>query len=378
MLSTTECQSGKLLDRLGHEDLREDELSWFESHLQTCPTCRDLLDRPDADASFRRWAHQLEDLKTESPDPTLQELLEQLQEGIIDIDHPGPVELYFLQPSDRDDLLGTLSHYEIHEIIGQGGIGVVLRAFEPSLQRWVALKVMSPTLAGSRHAVQRFIREARSSAAVCHKNVIVVHSVDEVQGLPYLVMEHVAGDSLQERLDRSGPLPVTEVVRIGQEIAAGLAAAHAQGVIHRDIKPANILLEEKTGAVKITDFGLARSVDDVNLTQHGVVIGTPEYMAPEQARGEQVDHRADLFALGSVLYAMCTGASPFRGRTTLGVLRSLTDDTPPPIHEIDPNLPLWLSSCVALLLTKDRKARPWTSAEVAELLGQYLNTTALR
>src|SRR5439155_13924679 len=126
------------------------------------------------------------------------------------------------------------------------------------------------------------------------------------------VMEYISGISLQERLDRQGPLELKEILRIGIQIAAGLAAAHAQGLIHRDIKPANILLENGVERVKLTDFGLARAADDASLTQSGVVAGTPHYMAPEQARGEAVDHRADLFSLGSVVYAMCTGRPPFR------------------------------------------------------------------
>src|SRR5262249_44614714 len=164
--------------------------------------------------------------------------------------------------------------------------------------------------------------------AVCHDHVVAVHGVSEADGLPYLVMQYVAGESLQEKLDRTGPLGVTEVMQVGLQAASGLAAAHAQGLIHRDVKPANLLLEDGLAPVRITDCGLARSADDVGLTRAGVVAGTPEYMAPEQARGEQVDHRADLFSLGSVLYACCTGRPPFRGATPLAVLRRVTDETP--------------------------------------------------
>src|SRR5205823_3462976 len=149
-------------------------------------------------------------------------------------------------------------------------------------------------------------------AAVRNEHVIGIYAVEEANELPYLVMEFVNGLSLQERLDRSGPLELQEVLRIGLQTAAGLAAAHAQGLVHRDVKPANILLENGVARVKLTDFGLARAVDDASLTQSGVLAGTPQYMAPEQAHGEPADHRADLFSLGSVLYAMCTGRPPFR------------------------------------------------------------------
>src|SRR5205814_432325 len=160
-------------------------------------------------------------------------------------------------------------------------------------------------------------------------------------------------ESLQDRLDRTGPLELTEILRIGTQTAAGLAAAHAQGLIHRDIKPANVLLENGIARVKITDFGLARTVDDASVTQSGVIAGTPMFMAPEQAAGESVDHRADLFSLGSVLYALCTGHPPFRASGTMGVLKRVMHDTPRPIREINPDIPDWLEAIVAKLHAKD-------------------------
>src|SRR5262249_38488854 len=156
----------------------------------------------------------------------------------------------------------------------------------------------------------------------------------------------VPGESLQARLDRCGPLEITEVVRIGMQTASGLAAAHAQGLIHRDIKPANLLLENGLAKVKITDFGLARMADDVGLTRDGVVAGTPEYMAPEQARGEPVDHRADLFSLGSALYAMCTGVPPFHGSTAVAVLRQVSDQEPAPVRALNSDVPAWLEAVI--------------------------------
>ena len=140
------------------------------------------------------------------------------------------------------------------------------------------------------------------------------------------------------------------------QMADGLAAAHAQGLVHRDVKPANILLENGVERVKITDFGLARAIDDASLTHSGYVAGTPQYMAPEQARGEAVDHRADLFSLGSVLYAMCTGHSPFRADTTLAVLRRVCEDTPRPVSEVNPDIPDWLTEIIEKLHAKDRAA----------------------
>ncbi|HTU93406.1 MAG TPA: protein kinase, partial [Gemmataceae bacterium] len=181
-----------------------------------------------------------------------------------------------------------------------------------------------------------------------------------------------SGESLQARLDREGPLEAAEVVRIGLQTASGLAAAHAQGLIHRDIKPANLLLEKDSLRVKITDFGLARMSDDVGLTQDGVIAGTPAYMAPEQARGEVVDHRADLFSLGSVLYACCTGKPPFRGSTALAVLSQVNDKEPAPIRSLNPDVPAWLEAFIARLMAKDPDQRFQSAAEAAALLESYL------
>ena len=183
------------------------------------------------------------------------------------------------------------------------------------LNRNVAIKVLSASLASTGAARSRFLREARAAAAVVHEHVVGVFAVAESAGLPFLVMEYVSGRSLQDRLDRDGPLSITESLRIGMQTASGLAAAHAQGLVHRDVKPANILLENSVERVRLTDFGLARAVADAGLSHSGVVAGTPYYMAPEQARGEATDHRADLFSLGSTLYAICAGHPPFRAET---------------------------------------------------------------
>src|SRR5262249_12616885 len=200
---------------------------------------------------------------------------------------------------------------EILEVLGRGGFGVVLKAFDEKLHRMAAIKLLSARFAGNATARQRFLREARAAAAVSNQHVVGIYAVEE-EPVPYLVMEYVAGQTLQQKLDEGGPLQPKEVLRVGWQIADGLAAAHAIGLIHRDIKPGNILLEDSVERVKITDFGLARAADDASLTQSGQVAGTPAYMSPEQADGEKVDHRTDLFSLGSVLYAMCAGHPPFR------------------------------------------------------------------
>jgi tRNA A-37 threonylcarbamoyl transferase component Bud32 len=278
----------------------------------------------------------------------------------------------FLRPTDKPGLLGRLDHFEVIEVVGKGGMGVVLKAFDPKLHRLVALKLMAPHLAAHGGARKRFEREAKAVAAVRNEHVVAIHGVETDGPVPYLVMEFIGGVSLQDRLDRRGPAEVKETLRIGMQIATGLAAAHRHGLVHRDIKPANILLENGVERVKITDFGLARAADDANLTQSGVVTGTPNYMSPEQAAGTPVDARSDLFSLGSVLYALCTGHPPFRAETPLAVLRRVCDDPVRPPREANPDVPEWLDAIVRKLLAKNPADRFQTATEVAELLGQHL------
>jgi WD40 repeat protein/serine/threonine protein kinase len=251
-------------------------------------------------------------------------------------------------------------------------MGIVLRAFDEKLRRIVAVKVLAPHLATSAAARQRFGREARATAAVAHNHVIDIHAVEDAGPAPYLVMQFIDGPTLQQKLDRSGPLPLKEVLRIGQQVAAGLAAAHAQGLVHRDVKPANILLENGVERVKLTDFGLARAGDDASLTQSGVIAGTPDYMSPEQAEGQHVDPRSDLFSLGSVLYALCAGHPPFRASSTMAVLKRVCDDTPRPLREVNQEVPDYLAAIIARLHVKSPAERYQSAAEVAELLGRHL------
>ena len=253
------------------------------------------------------------------------------------------------------------------QVLGKGGFGIVFRAFDDILQRVVAVKVMAPQIATLSPARKRFTREARSSAQVRHENVVQIYEVGE-QPLPYLVMEFIPGETLQQKLDRNGPLEVSEVLRIGRQIAEGLAAAHACDLIHRDIKPGNILLEGGSHKAKITDFGLARAADDASISQSGVIAGTPMFMAPEQALGHHIDQRADLFSLGSVLYQMASGRPPFRAPSALAVLKRVAEEPPRPIPEIIPETPDWLCGIIAKLHAKNPDDRFQSAREVADLL----------
>ncbi|NLY02271.1 MAG: serine/threonine protein kinase [Rhodopirellula sp.] len=291
------------------------------------------------------------------------------------------LSLGFLAPSEEAGCLGTLGQYEVHDVIGRGGMGVVLRAFDPKLSRIVAVKVLLPQLAANPNARRRFLREARAAAAVSHPHIVTIHAVEESAATPadarrtappFLVMECVDGQSLQDKLDRSGPLRLEEILRISRQIAEGLAAAHKQGLIHRDIKPANILLENGVERVKITDFGLARAIDDITVTRTGEISGTPQYMSPEQASGERVDHHSDLFSLGSVMYAMAAGHSPFRGDSLAHVIKRVTQDTPRPIVEQNPEVPHWLAEIIDCLLQKDPQRRFQSAQELAAVLDAHL------
>lgn len=355
------------IDLFFSEQLSETEQHAFEAHLSECASCREKLQataasdefRADMRASLQQWDQPAGDLGVET---TAGEAARFHYGRIVDL----------LAPSDDERMLGRLGAYEIAGVVGSGGMGVVLKAFDRPLNRYVAIKLLAPHLAGSAAARQRFSREAQAAAAVVHENVIEIHNVSSANGLPYLVMPYVPGPSLQKRLDAEGPLQMVEILRIGVQAAAGLSAAHAQGLVHRDVKPANIMLADNVERLKLTDFGLARAADDATLTKTGVIAGTPQYMSPEQARGESVDYRSDLFSLGSVLYTLCTGRPPFRAETSYGVLRQITDCEPLAIQEINADTPVWLCEIIAKLMAKDAGERFQSASEVAELLKDCL------
>jgi serine/threonine protein kinase len=283
-----------------------------------------------------------------------------------------------LSPPRQSDELGRLGPYRVLKLLDAGGMGMVFLAEDPRLQRRVALKVMKPTIPAAEDARQRFLREARAAAALRHDNIVTIYEVSGDARIPWFAMELLEGQSLHRRLAGGQRLSAGEAVAIGRQIAQALALAHARGLIHRDIKPANIWLEMPTGRVKILDFGLARSdSDDSQLTRTGVFIGTPAYMAPEQARGEKVDHRCDLFSLGCVLYHMLAGSSPFRGKDTMAVLTALIEHSPPSLPSVGVQVPASLDRLIGDLLAKDPPSRPRSAMEVDAILervqGELMN-----
>jgi serine/threonine protein kinase len=281
----------------------------------------------------------------------------------------APPSLDFLAPPQKPGELGRLGPYRILKVLGQGGMGLVFLADDAQLKRTIALKVMLPKMAARAEARERFLREARSAAALEHDHVIPIFQVGEDRGVPFIAMPFLKGATLEEYIKRK-PLTVPQIMRIGREIAKGLAAAHEKGLVHRDIKPANLWLDATAkGRVKILDFGLARLVEeDIQLTQEGAILGTPAYMSPEQAAGKPASARSDLFSLGAVLYRLCTGQRPFHGKNTLAILHALATENPKPIAELNPDVPPAFAELIMQMLEKDPARRTRSAYEIAEAI----------
>jgi eukaryotic-like serine/threonine-protein kinase len=309
---------------------------------------------------------QAESLASDPESPTLAEIVD------------TPRNKCMLAPPQTADEIGRLGPYRVLKILGIGGMGVVYKAEDPRLGRLVAVKAMLPSIAEKKSAKERFLREARAAAALKHDHVVSIFQVED-QGVPYLAMEFLEGESLEDCLKREGRLPIGDVLRIGREIADGLGAAHERGLIHRDIKPANIWLERRlvrrkdgsvdtasnaTGRVKILDFGLVRGIEAAAITQSGALLGTPAYMSLEQAHNERVDGRSDLYSLGVILYRMATGRMPFEGRNTIEILSALVSQTPIEPSRNEPSIPAKVNDLIMRLLLKNADARPASASEV--------------
>lgn len=390
---------GEQLRLLLSEDAESDDSRFAAEHVQHCPACqtrltelagdeswwstaRELLADAESDDAGARWEPDAswtpefplgfepfdsDALDPESLDPDSEETLREQQHAVR-----ASIEGLLDSPS-HPEMLGRLGRYEVESVIGCGGMGAVLKAHDSELNRPVAIKVLAAHLAHVGAARQRFAREGRAAAAVVHDHVVAVHNVESHGNAPFLVMQYVPGQSLQARVDQQGPLSAAEVLRIGRQAAAGLAAAHAQGLVHRDVKPSNILLENDVERAMLTDFGLARAIDDASLTRTGVIAGTPHYMSPEQACGGPVDLRSDLFGLGAVLYFMCTGRPPFRAANTLAVLNRICHEAHRPVWQVAEGVPDELSDLIDQLLEKKPGRRPASAADVESQLATMLS-----
>ena len=266
----------------------------------------------------------------------------------------------FLRPPLVAGDLASLGGYRILSLIGQGAMGFVFKAEDTGLKRLVALKVMRPAIAATPLARDRLLREARAAAGIQSECVVTIHQVGEDRGIPFIAMEFLDGMTLDDWITKhKKTATVGAICRVGRDLLRGLAAAHEKGLIHRDIKPANLWVDQKSGRVKVLDFGLTRDTgSEQKLTMDGAIMGTPAYMAPEQANGKEVDCRADLFSAGTVLYHLATDSSPFHRDSLLPTLSAVCNHRPQPVLSIRPELPAELGAFIERLMSKDPAERP--------------------
>lgn len=434
MPDRTTCRSDEELERFAGQVLAPEEVEDLARHLEVCELCaekveqfyaRDTLidavkaqDQTDSSPSeaIKQLKSRMHALRPESSaqkrlaEPGLSGLEKGLPTSskadlptaryasphIIKGGKGVPLDLStLLAPAKGPNELGWLGPYRILRVLGRGGMGLVFEAEDSQLGRRVAVKALLPLLAEEPSARQRFLREARAAAAIEYHHIVTIHHVGEDRGIPYLAMQLLQGESLEDRLKQLGKgqppskegkrplLPLRETVRISREIAKGLAAAHSKGLIHRDIKPSNIWLEQATtvtresneprgreGRVKLLDFGLARlEAEDSEVTAEGEIVGTPAYMAPEQTRpGEAIDARCDLFSLGCLLYRLSTGELPFKGKTSVATILAVTTHNPQAPHRCLPELPRSLSDLIMKMLAKEPAGRPASAQEVVQAL----------
>jgi WD40 repeat protein len=383
------CLSAEALEQLLGGALSEEEALGMRAHLAGCPQCQVALDRMIEKPEWKQWASVCWPQQAVSGgshsrpamEPALVHLLEKLRatpapaaSGSADTAEELDRSLSFLGPPVLHGDLGSLGPYRVVAELGRGGMGIVLRAYDPELRRTVALKVLPPDRADAK-ARARFVSEAQAAAGIEHENVVPVYAVaNPADGPPYLVMQHVDGPTLSQRIEAEGRLDPDEAARICQQAADGLAAAHGAGVVHRDMKPSNIMLEGGTGRAKITDFGLARpqEVRAERLTQTGEIVGTPAYMSPEQITAPQrIDPRSDVYGLGVVLYEMLTGEPPFRGLTHL-VLQQVVHEEPRSPRWLNDKIPRDLETICLCCLHKEPGRRYASAGELAEDLRRFL------
>jgi serine/threonine protein kinase/WD40 repeat protein len=377
-MQSATCPDDAMLAQLLAGLLPAEQAELYEPHLAHCERCAARaveLSTIDELAAALRDTRIGED-SAPAPDTShLAALIERL--GNL-TNHPNVAYLptedelrSVLRPAECEGDLGRIGDYRVLEVLGAGAMGIVFRAIDVALARPVAIKVMRPQLSANRDACLRFRREACAAAAFEHKHVVTIYHVGEDQGTPFFVMQLLEGESLRSHLMRVGKLPVPEVLRIGREIALGLDAAHRRGLLHRDIKPDNVWLEADAGQVKIVDFGLARAADGTpSITHAGTILGTPQYMAPEQIRGDAIDERCDLFSLGSLLYHAATGHPPFSGSNVMATLLAVSHDRVAPPRQLVPELPEPLSDLILQLMEKSPADRIQTAAEVVQKIAQ--------
>lgn len=389
MVAPQTCPTPAVLHEFWEGRLSDHDSDSLGAHLAHCASCGRRFDQLEAssaprgavaDAS-RQSASRPAPPSSAAPDPVIEKVLAacraarpELAMGIAK-GRPGDetrLQLALraltpkLAPADRPAAYGALDCYVLLRVLGQGGMGVVFEAEDQKLRRRVAVKVLHPLLASEAAHRERFLREARAAAKLSgHEQVVEIHRVDEWQGTPYLVMPLLRGRSLESRLlAAAGPLPAGEALHVARQIALGLAAAHVVGLVHRDVKPSNVWLDDE-GRVKLLDFGLVQDESTGELTQSGMLLGTVDYMSPEQCEQTTVDFRSDLFSLGCTLYRMLTGRLPFGGETATAKMLARLQSAAPAAGVVNPQVGPDLSRLVEQLMARSPADRPATAAEVA-------------
>ena len=378
--------SDDVLSKIVSEDRLEANHVEIETHIESCELCQSRLMSLAAGNDWRAEFNDCLSADVLSDASHSTDQLSFLSTAFHDSNASSRAEIHefdkasidrmleqMLSTSKHPETLGSLNRYEVESVIGVGGMGVVLRGYDHDLQRPVAIKTILPRLASNGTAKQRFAREARSVAAILHPNVIAIHDVDESAGIPWFVMPFVAGPSLREMVLENGPLPERDIVRIGLQIASGLAAAHSQGLVHRDIKPSNILVDNRVNRVVITDFGLARMQTEETITQTGNFAGTLNYMSPEQVRGEELDGRSDLFSLGCLLYFLAAGEVPFASERAFDSINKINNQKHSDVRSLNPEISLTLARAIDRLLEKDPEHRFGSAAELEKFFEELVS-----
>ena len=366
------CPKSEWLERLINGEVTEEQEATLSLHLDSCERCQHKLDRLTNVASIQ--------LKRDSTIPfddtwkgdiDFQNRLDMIRE-VRPSDTAGPANfqdaLPWLVPMEGG--LGRIAEFELVKFIGRGGMGIVFEAFDNKLHRHVALKMMSPGLIADPNASERFLREARAAAKINHVNVVTIHRVDEVRGLPYLVMELIDGHSIEDQLKKSPEFPVEQILKIARQTALGLEAAHRCGITHRDIKPSNLMLDRKSKRIKIADFGLAATVNENSFTRSGMLVGTPDFASPEQVTARQVDARSDLFSLGCVLFYLCAGQRPFAADSMIETLDAVRHKVLPAVDQLNHGIPGKLASVIDRLVQKHPDDRFQTAEELCAAIDQ--------
>ncbi len=389
-MASPDCISREELHDFYFGDLQESRCLQIEEHLKTCSACQQGFRELEEEDPLLTVMSSNDEAGEDDGKSSVLEIMNRLllppdrtpEFASSEADLQSTVSAFnqysFLAPAQNPDEIGRIGSFRVLEVLGAGGMGIVFRAEDPRLGRQVAIKVLKPEIRSRQTERIRFLREARAMAKLQSDYVVPLLAIDEENGVPFLVMPYLKGQSLEDRLSHGEPLSLLEIIKIGKEIAIGLGANHIRDLIHRDIKPGNIWLQlwddpanerdcrYSFWRVKILDFGLVRARDEVELTQSGQIVGSPAYMSPEQAMGKPVDARSDLFSLGSVLYRICSGRIPFSGETAMGVLTNIVNTPAKPLTTYNPKIPANLNRLVLWLLEKDPAKRPDSAQAVVE------------